>query len=129
MKPLKYIHDQGRQGDLYFTRVSRINDLYNVIKHDGIIAFGEITGHKHKLKSGKLFIIPPTTESRGNIIAYVSTPEKSRSIVDHDEHGKVILDKNSIYEVKQQRELTQSTVLNRYTTPKAPVIKIHRVRD
>ncbi len=129
MKPLKYIHDQGRQGDLYFTRVSRINDWYSLIKHDGIIAFGEITGHKHTLKTGKLYIIPPTRGSKGNIIAYVSTPEKSRAIVIHDEHGEVVLDKDSIYEVKQQRELTQSTVLNRYTTPKEPVIKIHRVRD
>ena len=74
---------------------------------------------------GTFYIAPQTQrDSGGNVLGYVMTPEKQNTTVVHDEHKPIPLDKDSVYEVVQQREHVPSKELYRYEPP-----KVERVRD
>jgi hypothetical protein len=43
-----------RQGDVGILKIDKIPETAKEIKHDGILAYGEVTGHKHQLVGGKV---------------------------------------------------------------------------
>lgn len=43
-----------RQGDVGLIKVANIPATAKEVKHDGVLAYGEVTGHKHQLTDGKV---------------------------------------------------------------------------
>lgn len=117
---------QQRQGDILFTKVGSKDTLFLQLSDDNIVAHGEITGHKHVLQEGQLYTRTQgqrETDDGDNRIGYIMTKQQTEVI--HDEHDSIKLDKNSIYEITQQREFSGvQDDLSRYVAPKTT-----RVRD
>lgn len=82
-----------RQGDVLLRRVNEVNGTK--VNHNGILAYGEVTGHKHVLSGlGVQFF-----ESSGQVA--VEIPEVAELV--HEEHEKLTIPKGK-YEVIIQRE-------------------------
>ena len=43
-----------RQGDVGIIKVDSIPETAKEVKHNGVLAYGEVTGHKHQLVGGKV---------------------------------------------------------------------------
>lgn len=43
-----------RQGDVGILQIDQLPDTAKPIEHDGVLAYGEVTGHKHQLIGGKV---------------------------------------------------------------------------
>lgn len=43
-----------RQGDIGILKFDKLPEGVSEVKHDGILAYGEVTGHKHQLVGGKV---------------------------------------------------------------------------
>jgi len=46
--------DVWRQGDVSLISLDKVPDGATEIEHDGVLAYGEVTGHKHQLVGGKV---------------------------------------------------------------------------
>jgi len=90
---------QARQGDVFFEMVKNLPKEARKSNSIGqiILAYGEATGHKHVVTNWK--DVDSFGDAQGNI--YVSS--ETEIVVEHDEHGKVVLDPG-IYKVGRQRE-------------------------
>ena len=86
-----------RQGDLLFKEVEKIPEDAKE-KKDGVIAEGEITGHKHQLRPGTQAALMIAAN-----VAYVHAVHQA--YVDHQEHETIDLPAGD-YCVKRQREFT-----------------------
>lgn len=87
-----------RQGDLLLTAIKSIPRTAKSIKTD-IILEGEVTGHAHRLKNGKLFISKDSLN--GNQI-YIDA-RNGKSYLSHEEHKRINL-QACCYKVTRQRE-------------------------
>ena len=117
---------QKRQGDILFELVESKDTNFLQLNEDGIVAYGEISNHKHFLKSNaQLYVRPQTQRGRNEEdlrIGYIMTDEETS--VSHDEHATINLPKG-IYKVSQQREFVQERAdLSRYKPP-----QVKRVQD
>lgn len=94
---------QLRQGDVFCEKISKSQISANAKEKqfNGIIAYGEVTGHCHKIVNfdpSKVSIkIDDTT---GDI--YAMAPDGME--IEHDEHGTVNLDAGEWYVISRQRE-------------------------
>lgn len=120
------MRSQYRQGDILFEEVSEKDHMFNQYNEEGIVAYGEISGHKHILSNNAQLYLR-TGQQRGmhegdNRIGYIIAEEGAT--VTHDEHAMMTLPKGK-YKVIQQREFVKPTnELKRY---QPPVVK--RVQD
>lgn len=117
---------QKRQGDILFELVESKDHAFLQLNEDGIVAHGEISGHKHVLQQhASLYVRPQTQRGRNEEdlrIGYIIA-DKDTSVV-HDEHATIPLEKG-IWKVSQQREFVQEREnLSRYKPP-----QVKRVQD
>ncbi|HEC64563.1 hypothetical protein LCGC14_1307000 [marine sediment metagenome] len=116
---------QVRQGDILFELVESKDHAFLQLNEDGIVAYGEISGHKHIIHGdGQLYVRP--AQQRGyneedNRIGYIIANEDINIV--HDEHATMPLGKG-IYKVSQQREFVHTKELKRYQPP-----EVKRVQD
>ena len=81
-----------RQGDLCIVKIEELPKNLKKRK-EGVILYGEATGHSHRLKDGEVY-------ESGELI-YLNVPYITEII--HEEHDPIPLEKG-IYEIKRQRE-------------------------
>lgn len=86
---------QARQGDLFF---EEIKDLPQNVKpkENLILAYGEVTGHMHKLSSSKHIKVFENEEA-----SYFNGIDVT---VVHDEHSEIAFPENKWIKVTKQRE-------------------------
>ncbi len=91
---------QARQGDIFFKTVKDIpNNMKK--KTDNILAYGEVTGHSHKIMSPSISEMQSFVDEKGDI--YVLSEHEDIKI-GHDEHDVITLPKNEWICVSRQRE-------------------------
>ena len=88
----------ARQGDILFVRIDKLPSNLKKAK-DGIVAFGEVTGHAHRVVEQDGVAV---LESEGGD-KFVEATESWK--VTHDEHGPIEF-KAGTYKVARQREYT-----------------------
>ncbi len=99
---LKEFTMQARQGDIFFKTVSKDNLPSKLKKKtDNILAYGEVTGHSHKIMSPSISEMESFVDEKGDI--YVLSPNEDIRI-GHDEHDVITLPKNEWICVSRQRE-------------------------
>ena len=69
-------------------------------KGDHVLAYGEVTGHKHAVEAVNLDNVDVYVDAEGNISC---VDAKTDFEVTHDEHGTITLEAGT-YEVRRQRE-------------------------
>jgi hypothetical protein len=95
-----------RQGDVMIRSIRAIPNGERKVRKDGALAYGEVTGHSHKvadLAGAEVF-------DCGTGLYVTVTAEGGISIV-HEEHGTVALPKGD-YEITIQREYTPEAIRN-----------------
>lgn len=91
---------QARQGDIFFEVVK--GKPKGAKKHtSNILAYGEVTGHSHKIMSPSISEMESYVDERGDI--YVLSPNKEIRIT-HDEHADIVLPMGEWICVSRQRE-------------------------
>jgi hypothetical protein len=90
---------QARQGDLFFKSISKIPAKGLKKKTDGIFAYGELTGHAHKL-STSISDCESYVDEQGDI--YIRSDKEMK--VGHDEHDTIVLPANEWICVSRQVE-------------------------
>jgi len=91
---------QARQGDLFFRSISKLPEKANLNKKtDAILAYGEMTGHAHKLTT-PISDCESYVDENGNI--YIRS--ENEIVVGHDEHNNIILPANEWICVSRQFE-------------------------
>ena len=90
---------QARQGDIFFRTVE--NPVGEKKLASPIIAYGEITGHCHKISSPAISELDSVVDQNGDI--FVRNMNGPISI-DHDEHGTVTLPQGEWFSITRQRE-------------------------
>ena len=99
-------HDKAsipaRQGDLLWKKVSAPDRSKPSFKRfDGVFAYGEVTGHSHRVISPSLQEMDSYIDEKGDI--YVLSRNEDIKI-GHDEHDTVTLPKGDWYCLTRQRE-------------------------
>ena len=91
---------QARQGDIFFKVVNSVPK--EIKKHtSNIIAYGEVTGHSHKIISPLISEMESYVDENGDIYV-LSALQDIR--IGHDEHNEVVLPKNKWICISRQRE-------------------------
>jgi hypothetical protein len=83
-----------RQGDVALIEIERLPK--NLKEKDKVLAFGEITGHKHQFKSNQVQVF---ADKNNNQFVQV----KQKSVLEHEEHQHLEIPKGN-YKVVLQRE-------------------------
>ena len=92
---------QARQGDVFFEAVSQLPNKKDLKKkNDPILAYGEVTGHSHKIMSPSMSEVESYVDENGDIFVKSDQP----ITVGHDEHDTVTLDPGQFYCITIQRE-------------------------
>lgn len=100
MKPTLY-----RQGDVLFRRIDSIPRGGSAKRENGVIAYGEVTGHKHALADLDQAEVLECGEG-----LFVHVGENGVSIR-HDEHGPIELPAGD-YQITIQREYSPEEIRN-----------------
>lgn len=91
---------QARQGDIFFKSVKSAPK--NLKKYQSnILAYGEVTGHSHKIISPLVSEMESYVDENGDIYV-LSALEEIR--IGHDEHNEIVLPKNEWICISRQRE-------------------------
>ena len=91
---------QARQGDIFFKSVKSTPE--NLKKHQSnILAYGEVTGHSHKIISPLVSEMESYVDENGDIYV-LSALQEIR--IGHDEHHEIVLPKNEWICISRQRE-------------------------
>lgn len=94
-----------RQGDVLIRAISSLPATKATIRKNGVLAYGEVTGHAHKVED----LTQAEVLEVGNDL-YLRVSEDGVRIV-HDEHSPITLPAGN-YEVVVQQEYTPSEVRN-----------------
>jgi len=89
----------ARQGDILFKKVDKIPSKGLKKKSDGIFAYGELTGHAHRLTTD-ISDSESYVDENGDI--YIRSHKEMK--VGHDEHNTIILPANEWICVSRQIE-------------------------
>jgi len=92
---------QARHGDLWIESTKSIPKNAKP-KKDAILAYGEATGHCHKVETENFDDVDLFVDPNGNI--YVEIKKDKEATLVHDEHGPITLTGPGIFEVTRQRE-------------------------
>lgn len=90
---------QARQGDIFFKKVES-PPKKGKKQLTNILAYGEVTGHTHKVVSPSISKCDSVVDENGDI--YIKS--KTEIVVDHDEHGTITLEPNVWFCISRQRE-------------------------
>ena len=90
---------QSRQGDIFFERVAKLPSKGLKKKTDAILAYGEMTGHSHKITTA-ISDCESYVDEQGDI--YIRSNKDIA--VGHDEHSTITLPANEWICVSRQRE-------------------------
>jgi hypothetical protein len=99
-----------RQGDVLFTRIGCLPKGKRTKRENGVVAYGEVTGHSHAL----------AVEDRDNaevldigdgLFVHVSERGVSGVVFQHEEHGPVTLRPGN-YKIVIQREYSPEAIRN-----------------
>jgi hypothetical protein len=90
---------QARQGDIFFRVLDKIPTKGLKKKTDAILAYGELTGHSHKLTT-PISDCESYVDEQGDI--YIRSANEIK--VGHDEHNVITLPANQWICVSRQRE-------------------------
>lgn len=93
---------QARQGDIFFKVVAdfQLADKHKK-KNDNVLAYGEVTGHSHKIMSPAIADMQSYVDTNGDI--YVLSEHEDIKI-GHDEHDTITLPKGKWICVSRQKE-------------------------
>ena len=91
---------QARQGDIFFKTVKNVPENLKK-KTDNILAYGEVTGHSHKIMSPSISEMESFVDENGDI--YVLSEHEDIKI-GHDEHDVITLPKGKWICASRQRE-------------------------
>ena len=89
-----------RQGDVLLERIAEMPHTAKRVKSKGVVilAAGEVTGHHHAIRKGKVRLYrEPDTQA-----SYVEVAE-AMALLEHEEHAAISLEPG-IYRVSLQRE-------------------------
>ena len=92
---------QKRQGDIFFRVVDSLPKKPRSNKSDNILAYGEVTGHSHKIIEPALSDLDMHTDENGDI--YVRSQTQDIKIW-HDEHDAIVMPANKWICISRQRE-------------------------
>jgi hypothetical protein len=92
---------QARQGDIFFEEVKSLPEKEMKPKNDNIVAYGEVTGHSHKIMSPPMSELDSLVDEQGDI--YVRSANQPIEIL-HDEHDPVVLEAGKWFCITRQRE-------------------------
>ena len=92
---------QSRQGDIFFKAVEKPNISNMKKKDNNILAYGEVTGHAHVIKSHGISDYESYVDENGDI--YILSTDKAIE-VGHDEHNVITCPPNTWICVTRQRE-------------------------
>ena len=93
---------QARQGDIFFRAVSgKPTDRKLKPYPNNILAYGEVTGHAHKIITPSIEELEMCSDEKGDI--FVLSPKEDIRVW-HDEHNVVTLPKNHWICVSRQKE-------------------------
>jgi len=101
-----------RQGDVYFIPVDKIPSGGKK-RENGIAAYGEVTGHSHRLSEPSM-AIAQVIECGDGLFLHVSDPGISLTggaMFLHEEHGPVTLPAGN-YRIRIQREYSPEAIRN-----------------
>jgi hypothetical protein len=91
---------QARQGDIFFQVIKNVPE--NLKKHNSnILAYGEVTGHSHKIMTPSISEMDSFVNEKGDIYVRSMTTD---IVVGHDEHNSITLPKGEWICVTRQRE-------------------------
>lgn len=91
---------QARQGDIFFKSVKKAPK--NMKKNtSNILAYGEVTGHSHKITSPSISEMESYVDENGDIYVMSVLQE---IYISHDEHNEIILPRNEWICISRQRE-------------------------
>lgn len=90
---------QQRQGDIFFETISSIPTKGLKKKKDPVIAYGEVTGHSHQVRT-PLDKVEMYVDEEGDIFLFSKTEVE----ITHDEHGPLALPANQYFRISRQRE-------------------------
>ncbi len=92
--------NQARQGDLFFKSIQK--KPVNLKSYPNtVLAYGEVTGHKHQIISPSLEKLDSYIDEKGNIYVYSATED---IVIEHDEHAPITLPHGEWYVISRQRE-------------------------
>lgn len=96
--------NQARQGDIFFEKIDVLPSGKHLMPHGNrVIAYGEVTGHAHQVTKDTFKNVDILVDQDGNM--FLKTADTGESVeVEHDEHGTISLDPDSIYAIGSQRE-------------------------
>ncbi len=97
---------QYRQGDVLLVPVSKLPPGERKLRKNGVLAYGEVTGHSHAvadLKAAEVYDIGDG--------AFLSVTDNGGVSIVHQEHGTVEIPKGD-YRVTIQREYTPEEIRN-----------------
>lgn len=90
---------QSRQGDIFFEAVDKLPTKGLKKKTDGILAYGEVTGHSHQITTA-VSDCESYVDEQGDI--FIRSDKDIN--VGHDEHSTIVLPANQWICVSRQRE-------------------------
>ena len=94
-----------RQGDVLIRRIKAVPQTTAKVRESGILAYGEVTGHCHKIEN----LEQAEVLECGNDL-YLRVSEDGVRIV-HDEHSPITLPEGN-YEITIQREYSPEEIRN-----------------
>ena len=92
---------QYRQGDVLLTRIQRVPKHGTAVPRDQgriILAYGEVTGHAHELRSTTAVL--ETVDLSEGPVTYLTLDEIAPLV--HEEHGTILVERG-VYRVTRQR--------------------------
>ncbi len=92
---------QARQGDIFFRAVEAPDLSKLTMKSDNILAYGEVTGHAHSVRSHKAGEYESYVDDNGDIYMFSHTGPIE---IGHDEHDVVTVPTGQWICVTRQRE-------------------------
>lgn len=96
-------HWMARQGDVLIKRVAKIPSQKAALRASGILAFGEVTGHAHRVED---LTRAEVLEVENGL--YLRVAEEGVRII-HEEHAPITLPAGD-YEVMLQNEYTPAEI-------------------
>ena len=99
---------QVRQGDIFFEVVTKPDFKGMKRNNSNIVAYGEVTGHAHKITSPPISECESYINETGDI--YIMSKTEPLTVW-HDEHDSITMPKNEWICISRQREYDPLSVV------------------
>lgn len=103
---MKMNAQQYRQGDVFLQRIAKIPEGRKIVRENGVLAYGEVTGHSHAVMDKTAAEV---YEMEGAL--FLSVSADGGVSIRHEEHGLITVPKGD-YSVTIQREYTPEGIRN-----------------